>query len=433
LAGIVAGAMVAHPPVLIPEVGGRDSQRVVATANALHALDAALAEVPADLVILASPHSTASTVHVFVRRSPVAGGNLSRFRAPQIAVEARVDLEIAERLVAEGSSSGFPLAWSTNSDLDHGVVVPIYFLKRATRTKPFIFLGISGWPLRQFLDFGAWLHGRLADRSALFIASGDLSHRLQHGAPAGFDPAGKKFDETVITALRNQQWERIESLDPDLIEAAGECGLKPLAILLGAARSAGLASRVLNYEGPFGVGYPVVYFGTAPAGLDVRDLALRAIERYLSHGDFIEPGEPVHDLLREPSAVFVTLRKRGEMRGCVGSLHPTQPTAAHEVVHYAVAAAVRDPRFSPVTPDEVKELSVRVQLLAPPEPVSSADELDPKEFGVIVRSGNRQGLLLPALADIATPEQQIAAACDKAGISRYSPLEILRFRTRTID
>jgi AMMECR1 domain-containing protein len=117
----------------------------------------------------------------------------------------------------------------------------------------------------------------------------------------------------------------------------------------------------------------------------------------------------------------------------VGSLHPTQATAAHEIVHYAIAAAVRDPRFAPLTLDELPELNVRVQLLGPLEPVSSTDALDPAEFGVIVRSGDRRGLLLPALAEINISEEQILAACVKAGISRYAPLEILRFRARTIE
>ena len=94
----------------------------------------------------------------------------------------------------------------------------------------------------------------------VLLASGDLSHRLTPNAPYGFRPEGPVFDRIVIGALRDHEWGRIEGMDRDLIEEAGECGLRPLAILLGAARAAGLASQVLSYEGPFGVGYPVVAF-----------------------------------------------------------------------------------------------------------------------------------------------------------------------------
>jgi aromatic ring-opening dioxygenase LigB subunit len=302
LAGIVAGALVAHPPVLIPDVGGLDSERVIGTANALRALDDALATAPADLIILASPHSPASAIQVSVRRAPLATGDLTRFRAPQIAVEARVDVGIARQLVSEAPAAGFALAWNDEAGLDHGVVVPLYFLERTRGGKPCVFLGTSGWPLHQFLAFGSWLHRQLAGRSALFIASGDLSHRLRPGAPAGFSPEGRVFDDLVIDALRHQQWDRIEALDPEFIDAAGECGLRPLAMLLGAARAAGLTSRVLNYEGPFGVGYPVVYFGAGPAVVDARDLAVRAIERHLSQPDLLEPFEPIPDELASPRA-----------------------------------------------------------------------------------------------------------------------------------
>jgi AMMECR1 domain-containing protein len=127
----------------------------------------------------------------------------------------------------------------------------------------------------------------------------------------------------------------------------------------------------------------------------------------------------------------VTLRKNGEMRGCVGSVRPTEATAAHELIRYAVASAVRDPRFDPVRLDEVSALTIKVQLLDPPEP-TDVSELDPHNFGIIVRCGDRQALLLPGIDGIDTPEQQLLAACQKAAIDPYAPLQLERFRTRTL-
>jgi AMMECR1 domain-containing protein len=116
----------------------------------------------------------------------------------------------------------------------------------------------------------------------------------------------------------------------------------------------------------------------------------------------------------------------------VGTIHPTQPTSAHELVHSAVGAATRDPRFDPVSIAELPDLEVHVQLLETPERVESPDDLDPLRYGLIVRSGDRQGLLLPGLDGLRTPDEQIAAACQKAGISPYAPLELFRFRTRDV-
>src|ERR1700687_4695398 len=433
--GIVAGALVAHPPILLAEVGGEQSQRVRATAEALRELDGILSTVAADLAVVISPHSPSSMTSLPVRRGADAGGNLARFRAPNVQVQAQVDVGLAAALIVDGQRAGFSLTWAEQTELDHGVVVPLHSLPRTMANKHCVFLGVSGWPLHRFVEFGAWLQGRLRDRSAILIASGDLSHRLTPDAPYGFRPEGPVFDRLVIDALRARAWEQIEALDPDLVEEAGECGLRPLAILLGAARAANLNSQVLSYEGPFGVGYPVVAFtasGVPKIALDIQTLGRHAIDTYLRTRQLIEPPEPIPIELQAPSAVFVTLRKDGELRGCVGSVRPTEATAAHELIRYAVASAVRDPRFEPVRLDEVGALTIKVQLLDPPEAINDISGLNPRTHGIIVRRGDRQALLLPDIDGIETPEQQILAACQKAGIDRHAPLELERFRTRTL-
>ncbi|TMC65338.1 MAG: AmmeMemoRadiSam system protein A [Chloroflexota bacterium] len=403
--GIVAGALVAHPPILLAEVGGVQS----------------------------------SMTSLPVRRGANAGGNLARFRAPHVQVAAQVDVVLADALIADGRRAGFSLIWAEETELDHGVVVPLHSLPRTMANKRCIFLGVSGWPLQRFVEFGSWLHGWLRDRAVILIASGDLSHRLTADAPYGYRPEGPVFDRLVIDALRDRDWKRIEGLNPDLIEEAGECGLRPLGILLGAAQAAGLSSQVLSYEGPFGVGYPVVAFttptvaGTAPnTGLDIQALGRRAIDTYLRTRRLIEPPQPIPVELQAPSAVFVSLRKDGELRGCVGSVQPTEATAAHALIRYAVASALRDPRFEPVRLDEVAALTIKVQLLDPPEP-TELSRLNPHTHGIIVRRGDRQALLLPGIEGIDTPEQQLRAACEKAGINPNAPLGLERFRTRMLE
>jgi AmmeMemoRadiSam system protein A len=167
--------------------------------------------------------------------------------------------------------------------------------------------------------------------------------------------------------------------------------------------------------------------------LDIQTLGRQAIETYLRTRQLIDPPEPIPIELQSPSAVFVTLRKHGELRGCVGTVRPTEATAAHELIRYAVASAVRDPRFDPVRLDEVSALTIKVQLLDRPEPVTDIADLDPHIYGIIVRRGDRQALLLPDIEGIETAEQQVFAACQKAGIDRHAPLELERFRTRTLE
>lgn len=424
--GIVGGALVAHPPILLPAVGGTRSGLVDATFKAMHQLDASLAGSAADLVIMASPHSPVDASRILFRRPRHVFGDLSRFRAGQVRLELELDVALATGIVESANEAGFPAAWAEDGELDHGVVVPLSILEKTRAGRPFVLIGICGWPQQQFFEFGAWLHRHLRDRSALFVASGDLSHRLSPSAPAGYREEGRVFDRLVIDSLRDNDWDRITAMDPDFVEEAGECGLRPLMTLLGASRAAGLTSSVLNYEGPFGVGYPVVHFAPQ-AAKGGEQLARAAIEHYLRTREVIEPSDPIAEALRPPSAVFVTLRKGGELRGCVGTTRPTMPSAAREIVRYAISAAVRDPRFEPLALGELDGLTIEVQLLDPPEKVTGLEELDPARYGIIVRGEGQQGLLLPGLDGIDTAEEQVAAACVKAGISRMGPLEIFRF------
>src|SRR3989442_10812624 len=351
---------------MLKEVGGLESQPVHATAQAMRELDVLLAGHRAGVAVVISPHSPSSMTSLPVRHSAHLAGDLARFRAPQVRVEAIVDTALVTALVGDAHRAGYALIRAEESDLDHGVVVPLYSLPQAMANQRCVFLGVSGWPLARFFDFGAWLHQRLLGRSVILLASGDLSHRLTPDAPYGFRPEGHVFDRLVIDALRDSEWERIEGMDRELIEEAGECGLRPLAILLGAARAAGLSSKVLSYEGPFGVGYPVVAFTPAAGGFDIQDFGRRAIETYLRSRQLIDPPQPIPAALQKPAALFVTLRKGRELRGCVGSLRPTEPMAAHELIRYAVASAFCGPRLQAGRVKGVGDPSIKVPLLGAP-------------------------------------------------------------------
>lgn len=127
------------------------------------------------------------------------------------------------------------------------------------------------------------------------------------------------------------------------------------------------------------------------------------------------------------AGVFVSIKKHGNLRGCIGTIAPTRANVAEEIRAMAAAAAFHDPRFPPVTADELEELTYSVDILGPAEPAAGLDELDPKRYGVIVRRGMRQGLLLPNLEGVDTAEEQVAIARRKAGIGPDEPVELERF------
>ncbi len=159
-------------------------------------------------------------------------------------------------------------------------------------------------------------------------------------------------------------------------------------------------------------------------------LAKEAVEAYVTDRRIISrPSEMTPEMLTR-SGVFVSLKKRGELRGCIGTFEPTEGNVADEVIRNAISSATRDPRFPPVSPDELRFLAYGVDVLSPHEAVEDLRQLDPRRYGVIVQSGARRGLLLPDLEGVDTVGEQVAIASRKAGISPGEHVNIFKFEVK---
>ena len=158
-------------------------------------------------------------------------------------------------------------------------------------------------------------------------------------------------------------------------------------------------------------------------------LAKLAVESYVNSGKVIEP-EQITDELKGRAGTFVSIKKHGQLRGCIGTFQPTRRNIAEEIINNAIHSASRDFRFSPVVPSELDELDYSVDILTEPEPVSDKSELDPKEYGVIVDAGSRRGLLLPDLEGVNTVDEQINICRAKGGIAADEPVKLYRFQVR---
>ena len=159
----------------------------------------------------------------------------------------------------------------------------------------------------------------------------------------------------------------------------------------------------------------------------VVELARKAVERYILQGKIFKPRKLTAEMKRR-AGVFVSIKKHGELRGCIGTFAPTRANVAEEIVVNAISSAVQDPRFMPVEPSELNDLEYSVDILTEPEPVPGVDQLDPRKYGVIVECGYRRGLLLPDLAGVDKVEEQIEICRAKAGISADEPIRLYRFR-----
>ena len=160
-------------------------------------------------------------------------------------------------------------------------------------------------------------------------------------------------------------------------------------------------------------------------------LARETIENYVKQGKIITPPKDLpEEMINQKAGVFVSLKKFGDLRGCIGTFIPAQENIAQEIIKNAISAAIDDPRFSPVTISELEDLSISVDVLSAPEEVKDISQLDPKKYGVIVSSGYKKGLLLPDLEGVDTAEYQIDIAKRKAGIYPNEKVKLYRFEVK---
>jgi AmmeMemoRadiSam system protein A len=160
-------------------------------------------------------------------------------------------------------------------------------------------------------------------------------------------------------------------------------------------------------------------------------LARETIENYIKYGKIISPPKDLpEEIINQKAGAFVSLKKYGNLRGCIGTFLPTEENIAAEIIRNAISAATGDPRFPPVTISELNDLTISVDILSPPEEVEDISQLNPKKYGVIVSSGFKKGLLLPDLEGVDTVEEQIDITKRKAGIYPGEKVKLYRFEVK---
>jgi AmmeMemoRadiSam system protein A/AmmeMemoRadiSam system protein B len=432
---LVFSGIAPHPPIMVPEVGRESIAGVRDSIEAMTELTERLIASGAATVILISPHAPLEIDSFVVYEGPEVYGDFANFRAPETSVTAPVDEELLTAIGKAAAADGYQLSLLPDTELDHGTAVPLYFLLRNGWHGKVVALGYSFLSNEDHLRFGACIKRAVEEikRPVGFIASGDLSHRLSPHAPAGFNPNAHLFDETVVAALRDNNPQAIVDIDYSLRKLAGECGYRSMLVAIGASAGAPLSCEVMNYEAPFGVGYLVAQLINQPEE-GVRDelprLARAAVETFIRKGEVIQPPESMSQLLSMRAPCFVSLKTLdGDLRGCIGTIEPVRETLAHEIISNAISAAMNDPRFEPVSEDELPNLRYSVDVLLPAE-AAVFEDLDPKVFGVIVEdeNGGRRGLLLPDIPGVDTAEQQVEIAARKADIPRGTPVKLSRFK-----
>lgn len=462
--GIKAAYMVPHPPLIVPAVGRGGEKGIIETTNAYEKVAEDIAGVSPDTIVILSPHSVMYTDYFHISPGTGATGNFGQFGAPQVSFSESYDTEFTDKLEQLLNDNGFPggTLGERDKELDHGTMVPLYFVRKFYSSGKIIRIGLSGMPLADHYRLGIYIKqvSEELDRNTVIVASGDLSHKLKDDGPYGFDPAGPVYDKKIMDAASKADFGAMLEFDEDLLTKSAECGHRSFVIMAGTFDGVNVKAEALSHQDVTGVGYGVCIFKPGEANeqrhflkaledkINTEDsspyvrLARAVINKYVkTHKRLSFPSDLPEGLekvlpaeaVSERAGAFVSVHKNGMLRGCIGTIAPVQDSIAEEIINNAISAVSRDPRFNPVREDELGLLEINVDILGKPEFIDGPDKLDVKRYGVIVTCGSKCGLLLPDLEGVDTVDYQIKIAMQKGGISpdddyRLQRFEVIRYK-----
>ncbi len=442
--------------MIVPAVGRGSEAQVAETTAAYERVADEIAALAPETIIITSPHSIMYSDYFHISPGKGARGSFANFRAPSVRFDEEYDTELVSEICMLADAEDFPAGTmgEREKELDHGTMVPLWFIRRKYNGGRIVRIGLSGLPLIDHYRLGMLIREAVSNtgRKTVIVASGDLSHKLQEYGPYGFVPEGPVYDERIMDVMGRAAFGELLDFDSTFCDKAAECGHRSFVIMGGAFDGTAVRAERLSHQDVTGVGYGICTF--YPEGADgnrhfldrklaelekeivekreksdeyVR-LAREAVEAYVLRREVLKvPAGLPAEMLSNRAGAFVSIHEHGELRGCIGTIAPTRSNIAEEIIGNAISASTRDPRFPAIKADELPWLEINVDVLGEPEDIDSEDELDVKRYGVIVSCGRKRGLLLPDLDGIDTPRQQVDIAMKKGGIHRFEKYKLQRF------
>jgi len=463
---ILSAYLMPHPPIIIKEIGKGEEKKINETIKSMDYIAEDVRQKRPDTIIVITPHGPVFRDAVAVSYVEHLRGTLEKFNAGGVFIAKNNNKTLVDEIIRRAGLRSIVAVkvddltareYDLEEGLDHGTIVPLYFIEEKYKAYELIHITYGMLSCEDLYSFGKAIQEAVAGESfnVSIIASGDLSHRLSEDGPYGYHPSGPAFDAKLLDLIRKKDYRSIVRFNGKESESAGECGLRSIDILLGALDGIENYPEVLSYQKPFGIGYGVAVFNISRVPAENNEsivetlyeerreylkkrrdnedayvrLARMSLENSVIGKNKVPAPEEYPDELTERKAgAFVSLKINGQLRGCIGTISPTEETLFDEIRENALKAGLEDPRFLPVDKDELGELEYSVDVLEKPEKVDSIEALNPAEYGVIVEKGIRRGLLLPNLDGIDSAEEQIGIALKKANINPEEDYEISRFR-----
>ena len=244
---IVGFYVMPHPPILIPEVGHGEEEKIKNTYDACENIGREIAEIKPDAIIIVTPHGTMFSDAIALSFENSITGNLKQFGAPEICMDFDIDMDLTQEIMVRADNCNIQTIGATGStlkkygreyELDHGAIIPLYFVESKYNSFKLVHITYGGITPIQLYKFGKLIKEAVEEsyKNVVFIGSGDLSHRLKDEGPYDYSPYGEKFDKEIISLLKKGDVASIFNIDSKTIENAGGMWFK---VLLYYARSNG--------------------------------------------------------------------------------------------------------------------------------------------------------------------------------------------------
>lgn len=447
-----------HEPIILQQAGRGEESVVQKIIVSCREVSKRIAALKPDTIVITTPHSIVYADYFHISPGSSAKGDLLKYGvdSDKFNICVEYDCGFVSALQIEAAKYGIAAGTLNEKDarLDHGTIVPLSFIRELYTDFKLVRIGLSMLPFSDNYIFGECI-SKTADfleSNIILVASGDLSRKAPVENHFGFAAEGISFDKQIARAIQNGDFLKLLTLEETSKEETEVYELRSFLILAGALDGKRVKSQLLSCEEVSGFNCGVASFipfeknenrkfldiynklegFQLKNSKEIKDeyvaLAKYSIESYIKTGKIANlPLNLPEEMLLRKAGVFVSIKKHGNLRGSIGTISPVTGNIAYEIQRNAVNAATNDPRFKPVNASELSDITCSVDVLSPPEQVSSIDFLDHERYGVIVKCGHKRGLLLPRIEKVKSTKQQIEIALSKADIRNDETFSIERF------
>lgn len=428
---LCAAYIVPYSPLLLPMIHDEVQDQLQKTLSGYHQAAKEISEYHPDTIVIISTKAFGYKDYIHIAPGDAASGSFAKYEHSEYALAVEYDTVLVNQICSLAKHNHIPAGkrGEHSPELDTGTMVPLFFINQYMSSYRVVRISTSEVDFEQLDRLGQCISAAAEDidRKIVIIVSGELSKRLSEESPYGYHKDAAVFDQFILCSLKDNDPKAWDNINPDLVKASGQTILGALQMLKGAVSDTLFRTTPISYEAPFGIGWLVASFHNKDLNI-YRDLARSAMLHYWKYGKGMTKIDASDQGLKRRGGVIVSLYLYGDLYAYAGTIHPTYPTIAQEIVHNAQIAGFHNSQKPPLTKEQLMRCEIKIHILSEYEPIFFIEDLNVKYDGLIVTSNQKQGLVFPSTAGIQTPAQQLALALKKGNIDADEYFTMERFQ-----